>query len=226
MQKEVEWIRSPPTSARRSTRGVHQDILLNAASQLKPLSDDGDLLAFSAAVGHSHVLQAPPPRCSAAARSPSPAPFEPRVPMSRPSPCKKHPSQEDCCDRSYTKLLKKLELEATALQNQLPNSLVTRAALQDAMCVLDENRDLKQQLSSAEGRLVAREQQDQAFKEAMARRDHEQDLVVATLQEEIAHLQHSRHCLREEVMAEDSLHARYTMSYAKEPVAQSIFFFS
>lgn len=183
MQGGVKWIRSPapPTSARRSRRDVHRDILHSAALQL------GDLLASSSDE---------PPQASAATRSTSPAPYEPSVPMAQPA----HRSPEAY---GHTKLLTKLELEATALQNQLPNSLVTRAALQDAMRVLDENRALKQQLACAEGMLATHEQQGQAFTEAMARRDHEQGLMVAALQEEVANLQHSQRCLREEVMHED-----------------------
>ena len=192
----MEWIRSPvpPTSARRSRQDVHRDILHSAASQL------GDLLASPADIRHDSTLDNEPPQVSAASRSTSPAPYEPSVPMAQPSPGKAHRSPEAY---GHTKLLRKLELEATALQNQLPNSLVTRAALQDAMRVLDENRALKQQLACAEGMVATHEQQGQAFIEAMARRDHEQGLMVAALQEEVANLKHSQRCLREEVMNED-----------------------
>jgi len=101
--------------------------------------------------------------------------------------------------------MEKLELEAIALQNQRPSSLVTRAALQDAMRVLDENRALKQQLASAHGMLAARDQERQAYKEALQSHQNEQDLMMDTLREEVAHLQHSRHCLREEVKEKRAL---------------------
>lgn len=98
--------------------------------------------------------------------------------------------------------MEKLELEAIALQNQRPSSLVTRAALQDAMRVLDENRALRQQLASAEGMLAAREHERQAHREAVV----SQDLVMDTLHEEVAHLHHSRQCLREEVIEKRALY--------------------
>jgi len=49
-------------------------------------------------------------------------------------------------------------MEASQLEKQRPSSLVTRAALQDAMLVLDENRALKQKISQFDGLLETKDQ--------------------------------------------------------------------
>jgi hypothetical protein len=75
-------------------------------------------------------------------QSPSPAPFEPAVQVRSPD------------SRLDSFHMAKLELEASAMENHRASSLVTRAALKDAMRVLDENRALKQLQAQTEGRLM------------------------------------------------------------------------
>ena len=108
---------------------------------------------------------------------------------------------------SWLSHLAKLELEASAMENHRASSLVTRAALKDAMRVLDENRALKQQQAQTEGRLMASEQEGQALREMLAADRASTHSMQAALQSkitalelEVARLVNSRECLREEVV--------------------------
>jgi hypothetical protein len=103
--------------------------------------------------------------------------------------------------------LAKLELEASAMENHRASSLVTRAALKDAMRVLDENRALKQLQAQTEGRLMVSEQEGQALRDMLAADRASTRSLQAALQSkitalelEVARLVNSRECLREEVV--------------------------
>ena len=128
-------------------------------------------------------------------QSPSPAPFEPAVQVRSPD------------SRLDSFHMAKLELEASAMENHRASSLVTRAALKDAMRVLDENRALKQLQAQTEGRLMVSEQEGQALREMLAADRASMRSLQAALQSkitalelEVARLVNSRECLREEVV--------------------------
>ena len=128
-------------------------------------------------------------------QSPSPAPFEPAVQVRSPD------------SRLDSFHMAKLELEASAMENHRASSLVTRAALKDAMRVLDENRALKQLQAQTEGRLMVSEQEGQALREMLAADRASTRSLQAALQSkitalelEVARLVNSRECLREEVI--------------------------
>ena len=151
-----------------------------------------EMLASAASKLHRHDLWTRSPETHRAA---SPAPYEPATQLRSPEPMQ--------LDASH---LARLELEARALENHRHSSLVTRAALQDAMRVLDENRALKQQLAHAEGKLMSSEQEGEALREmlaadraAMRSQQAEMHRKITALELQVAELLNSRECLREEV---------------------------
>jgi len=98
------------------------------------------------------------------------------------------------------------ELEASAMEKHSASSLVTRAALQDASRVLDENRSLKQQLAHTQSLLAASKQEAQALREILAAQSahtqkQQRTMIdkVKALEHQLAPLMSARECLQEEV---------------------------
>ena len=108
-------------------------------------------------------------------QSPSPTPYEPAMQVRSPD---------------------------SQIDNDSASSLMTRAALKDAMRLLDENRALKQQQTQTERRLMASAQEGQVLREMLAAdRASTAGLKskITELELEVARLVNSRECLREEV---------------------------